>query len=138
MACQLRVWFHGKFVTVWKRWQKAGAWNTSWWNQVVFDWWVILSIDFVVGVLRSNIAAWTMFLFSLLSCIGSVYLGYILFYILHDTCVVCISTYVVNACLLIINFITLKRALAAASSKKKKEWTENVHLPQQVPKGKKE
>jgi len=31
---------------------------------------------------------------------GSVYLGYILYFVLHDMCVVCISTYVVNFALL--------------------------------------
>ena len=33
--------------------------------------------------------------------IGSVYLGYILYFVLEDICVVCISTYVVNLILLI-------------------------------------
>ena len=77
--------------------------------------------NFVVGIFKGKFAAWIMFLFSLLSCAGSVYLGYILFYVLHDTCVVCISTYIVNACLLIINFMTLNHVLAAADVKKKKE-----------------
>lgn len=37
---------------------------------------------------------------AILSNIGSVYLGYILIYILHDFCVVCVATYVLNAILL--------------------------------------
>lgn len=76
---------------------------------------------YAVGVSKSKAAAWMMFLFSLLSCVGSIYLGYILFYVLHDTCVVCISTYVVNAFLLIINFITLNRVMTRVDGKKKKE-----------------
>lgn len=75
----------------------------------------------LLGVSSGKFAAWLMFLFSLLSCAGSIYLGYILFYILHDTCVVCISMYVVNAFLLIINLINLKQVLAVAAVKKKKE-----------------
>lgn len=76
---------------------------------------------YVAGLSKSKVAAWINFLFSVSFCVGSVYLGYILFFILHDTCVVCISTYVVNVCLLIINFITLNRAVVSADSKKKKE-----------------
>lgn len=78
------------------------------------------------GVVSGKFAALTMFLFSLASCVGSVYLGYILFYILHDTCVVCISTYVVNACLFVINMITLHDALSAPSPKKKKNWIQII------------
>lgn len=76
----------------------------------------------ISGLSKSKVAAWINFMFAVSSCAGSVYLGYILFFILHDTCLVCISMYVVNACLLIINFITLNRAVASASAKKKKEW----------------
>ena len=75
----------------------------------------------ISGLSKSKVAAWINFMFAVSSCAGSVYLGYILFFILHDTCLVCISMYVVNACLLIINFITLNRAVASASGKKKKE-----------------
>ncbi|XP_068749952.1 vitamin K epoxide reductase complex subunit 1-like [Montipora capricornis] len=82
---------------------------------------IFYSMIVFLGVVGGKFAAWMMFLFSLLSCVGSVYLGYILFYILHDTCVVCISTYVVNACLFIINFVSLKHALNAPRPKKKKE-----------------
>ena len=73
------------------------------------------------GVVSGKFAALMMFLFSLASCVGSVYLGYVLFYILHDTCVVCISTYVVNACLFVINMITLNDALSAPKSQKRKK-----------------
>ncbi|KAL9981633.1 hypothetical protein ACROYT_G010365 [Oculina patagonica] len=75
----------------------------------------------LLGMFKSKAAAWIMFLFSLLSCVGSIYLGYILFYILHDTCVVCISTYVVNALLLILNLVTLNRVMTRVDAKKKKE-----------------
>ncbi|XP_027049173.1 vitamin K epoxide reductase complex subunit 1 [Pocillopora verrucosa] len=76
---------------------------------------------FLLGLSSNKFAAWLMFLFSLMSCAGSIYLGYILFYILHDTCVVCISTYVVNAILLVISLITVRSAGEKGDRKKKKE-----------------
>jgi len=82
---------------------------------------IFYSLIVLLGLSKSKVAAWINFMFAVSSCAGSVYLGYILFFILHDTCLVCISTYVVNACLLIINFITLNRAVASASARKKKE-----------------
>ena len=56
---------------------------------------------------------------SILANLGSVYLGYILYFILEDACIVCISTYIVNALLLGVNILKwtyLKRNLS-----KKKE-----------------
>ena len=40
-----------------------------------------------------------------LSILASIYLGYILFFMLHDLCVVCASTYVINAGLLAISVV---------------------------------
>ena len=71
------------------------------------------------GFSSSKPAAWVMFLSSFVSCVGCVYLACILYFVLEDVCVVCITTYVINAVLLVLNFITLKRAYAA--SRKKKE-----------------
>ena len=73
---------------------------------------------FLLGVSRTKFAAWAMFTFSLMSCVGSIYLGYILYYVLHDVCVVCISTYVVNGCLLVINFISLRDTVTEVKKKK--------------------
>ncbi|XP_070573106.1 vitamin K epoxide reductase complex subunit 1-like protein 1 [Ptychodera flava] len=42
---------------------------------------------------------------SIMSCIGSIYLGYILYFVLNDFCVVCIATYIVNFTLLYIDYI---------------------------------
>ena len=41
---------------------------------------------------------------SVVSCIGSIYLAFILFYVLNDVCIVCISTYVVNFALMYLNY----------------------------------
>ncbi|RUS89762.1 hypothetical protein EGW08_002465 [Elysia chlorotica] len=55
--------------------------------------------------------------------LGSVYLGYILFFILQDFCVVCVSLYVVNFFLLVISVMKLRRTVnneIQASKKKRK------------------
>jgi vitamin-K-epoxide reductase (warfarin-sensitive) len=39
------------------------------------------------------------------SALGSCYLGYVLKFILEDTCLVCVSTYCVNAALLVTTFL---------------------------------
>ncbi|KYO47892.1 vitamin K epoxide reductase complex subunit 1-like protein 1 [Alligator mississippiensis] len=40
---------------------------------------------------------------SVLAVLGSAYLGYILLRVLHDFCLVCITTYVINGALLVLN-----------------------------------
>jgi len=44
---------------------------------------------------------------SVLACLGSAYLAFILAFILKDLCVVCIATYIINAGLLWSNFQTV-------------------------------
>jgi len=55
---------------------------------------------------------------SVISCIMSIYLAYAL-YKLQDTCVVCITTYVVNFALLFLNFRELNQAPEDGSKIKK-------------------
>ncbi|XP_033748995.1 vitamin K epoxide reductase complex subunit 1-like [Pecten maximus] len=50
---------------------------------------------------------------------GSVYLAYILYFILEDFCVVCVSTYVINAFLLACAWIKWRRNGSLQKSKKK-------------------
>ncbi|KAI1302337.1 Vitamin K epoxide reductase complex subunit 1-like protein 1 [Halotydeus destructor] len=53
-----------------------------------------------------------------LSNIGSVYLGYVLFFVLHDVCVVCITIYVVNFFMLVGGIWRAKRATQLRKSSK--------------------
>lgn len=57
---------------------------------------------------------------SVISCLTSVYLGFIL-YKLQDTCVVCISTYFVNFSLLYLNFKYYNQFGLSIQDKTKKE-----------------
>ncbi|ESO97314.1 hypothetical protein LOTGIDRAFT_115113 [Lottia gigantea] len=56
---------------------------------------------------------------SIISNIGSVYLAYILYFVLQDFCIVCISTYVVNLLLLFVSIVKYRRALLVESKKKR-------------------
>lgn len=52
---------------------------------------------------------------SVLSCASCVWLAYILVYVLEDICVVCVSTYIINAAILIgsvLRYIRISSALA--------------------------
>jgi vitamin-K-epoxide reductase (warfarin-sensitive) len=44
---------------------------------------------------------------SVLACVGSIYLAFILAFVLKDLCLVCIATYVINAGLLWSNLQTV-------------------------------
>lgn len=52
----------------------------------------------------SGLAVTLAYYASILSCIGSVYLAVILFFVLKDVCLVCIATYIINAGLLYLNY----------------------------------
>ena len=45
---------------------------------------------------------------SALSNLGSLYLGYILYFVLEDLCVVCVSSYIINIGILFCNIVKLK------------------------------
>uniref|UniRef100_A0A1B6EAE4 vitamin-K-epoxide reductase (warfarin-sensitive) n=1 Tax=Clastoptera arizonana TaxID=38151 RepID=A0A1B6EAE4_9HEMI len=70
----------------------------------------IIFYSFVILLTFSNsVSASKILIFlGILSNIGSVYLASILYFILYDFCVVCVSTYVVNATNLILSLFKLK------------------------------
>ncbi|XP_013917568.1 PREDICTED: vitamin K epoxide reductase complex subunit 1 [Thamnophis sirtalis] len=61
-------------------------------------------LQILLGLFHHNLAAIALVASSFVSIAGSLYLAYILFYVLHDFCVICISTYILNFALLFINY----------------------------------
>ncbi|EDO43588.1 predicted protein [Nematostella vectensis] len=57
-----------------------------------------------LGMVGSSWCNSLLLITSIMSCVGSVYLGYILFVILKDICLVCIATYIVNGTLFYLNY----------------------------------
>ena len=58
-------------------------------------------------------------LFSILTNLGSIYLGYVLYFVLHDFCFVCCGMYIVNFILLICNFKLLTPTKTSKHKQKK-------------------
>ncbi|KAK7798346.1 hypothetical protein U0070_027545 [Myodes glareolus] len=59
---------------------------------------VFYTIQLLLGCLRGHWASVLLVLSSLVSLAGSVYLARILFFVLYDFCIVCITTYAINHC----------------------------------------
>ncbi|XP_034991170.1 vitamin K epoxide reductase complex subunit 1 [Zootoca vivipara] len=62
------------------------------------------TLQILLGFSNSGLAAIALLGSSVVSMVGSLYLAYILFFVLHDFCVVCISTYLLNFALLLLNY----------------------------------
>ncbi|XP_038056217.1 vitamin K epoxide reductase complex subunit 1-like protein 1 [Patiria miniata] len=62
-------------------------------------------LQVVIGQTHTLSATNFLIMTSILSNFGSVYLAYILVVVLEDACLVCISTYIVNALLLAVNIL---------------------------------
>ncbi|XP_022107375.1 vitamin K epoxide reductase complex subunit 1-like protein 1 [Acanthaster planci] len=73
-----------------------------------------------VAIAKIHTLAATNFLLmtSILSNVGSVYLAYILYFVLEDFCLVCVSTYIVNALLLGVNVLKWKYLSRMLSKKR--------------------
>ncbi|XP_078376977.1 vitamin K epoxide reductase complex subunit 1-like [Oculina patagonica] len=65
---------------------------------------VFYSSQLVLGILSFSWIPAILFMTSVVSCVGSAYLAFILFFVLKDLCLVCIATYVVNGALLYLNY----------------------------------
>lgn len=57
-----------------------------------------------LGLTVSAMAALILMTTSIVSVIGSVYLAYILYFVLKDFCIICITTYALNFILLVLNY----------------------------------
>uniref|UniRef100_A0A8I6A3H3 vitamin-K-epoxide reductase (warfarin-sensitive) n=4 Tax=Rattus TaxID=10114 RepID=A0A8I6A3H3_RAT len=62
------------------------------------------TIQLLLGCLRGRWASILLILSSLVSVAGSLYLAWILFFVLYDFCIVCITTYAINAGLMLLSF----------------------------------
>nr|UVZ36592.1 Vitamin K epoxide reductase complex subunit 1 [Rattus tiomanicus] len=62
------------------------------------------TLQLLLGCLRGRWASILLILSSLVSVAGSLYLAWILFFVLYDFCIVCITTYAINAGLMLLSF----------------------------------
>ena len=53
---------------------------------------------------RNNLALKLKLFLSVVSNLGNFYLAYILYFVLKDFCIVCVSFYVINGILLVVNY----------------------------------
>lgn len=58
----------------------------------------------LLGMTVSAMAALILMTTSIVSVVGALYLSYILYFVLKDFCIICITTYVLNIILFIINY----------------------------------
>ncbi|KAA0717394.1 Vitamin K epoxide reductase complex subunit 1-like protein 1 [Triplophysa tibetana] len=58
----------------------------------------------LLGLTASAMAALLLMTTSIASVVGSVYLGYILYFVLKDFCFICVTTYVLNFILFVLNY----------------------------------
>ncbi|KAJ7997384.1 hypothetical protein DPEC_G00228430 [Dallia pectoralis] len=58
----------------------------------------------LLGITVSAMAALILMTTSILSVMGSLYLGYILYFVLKDFCIICVTTYALNFILLALNY----------------------------------
>uniref|UniRef100_A0A8C2RIC7 vitamin-K-epoxide reductase (warfarin-sensitive) n=1 Tax=Capra hircus TaxID=9925 RepID=A0A8C2RIC7_CAPHI len=61
-------------------------------------------LQLLLGLTASAVAALILMTSSIMSVVGSLYLAYILYFVLKEFCIICIITYVLNFILLIINY----------------------------------
>ncbi|KAF3841296.1 hypothetical protein F7725_007158 [Dissostichus mawsoni] len=62
------------------------------------------AFQLLLGMTVSAMAALILMTTSILSVVGSLYLGYILYFVLKDFCIICITTYALNFILFTLNY----------------------------------
>lgn len=72
-------------------------------------------VVYVADFKYSSSAASLQLILSIVANLGSVYLAYILAYVLNDVCVVCVTMYAVNFLVLLCNIFRRRHLLAAES-----------------------
>ncbi|XP_074854460.1 vitamin K epoxide reductase complex subunit 1 [Carettochelys insculpta] len=65
---------------------------------------VFYTLQALLGFTPSFLAVVTLLGTSVVSLAGSLYLAYILFFVLHDFCLVCVTTYLLNGALFVLNY----------------------------------
>lgn len=65
---------------------------------------IFYTLQLLLGCLRGRWASVLLVLSSLVSLAGSVYLAWILFFVLYDFCIVCLTTYAINLGLMVLSF----------------------------------
>ncbi|XP_029462743.1 vitamin K epoxide reductase complex subunit 1 [Rhinatrema bivittatum] len=65
---------------------------------------VFYCLQILLGFVGSSAAAATLLGTSVVSVAGSLFLAYILFFVLHDFCVICVTTYILNFTLFFLNW----------------------------------
>ncbi|XP_036348828.2 vitamin K epoxide reductase complex subunit 1-like [Ochotona princeps] len=65
---------------------------------------IFYTLQLALGCVRGRWASILLVLSSLVSIAGSVYLAWILFFVLYDFCIVCITTYAINVGLMLLSF----------------------------------
>uniref|UniRef100_A0A8C0WL09 vitamin-K-epoxide reductase (warfarin-sensitive) n=1 Tax=Castor canadensis TaxID=51338 RepID=A0A8C0WL09_CASCN len=61
-------------------------------------------LQLLLGMTASAVAALVLMTSSIVSVIGSLYLAYILYFVLKEFCIICVTTYALNFILLTINY----------------------------------
>uniref|UniRef100_A0A663MKW5 vitamin-K-epoxide reductase (warfarin-sensitive) n=1 Tax=Athene cunicularia TaxID=194338 RepID=A0A663MKW5_ATHCN len=65
---------------------------------------VFYILQMLLGMTASAVAALILMTSSIVSVVGSLYLAYILYFVLKEFCIVCVITYLLNFILFIINY----------------------------------
>jgi vitamin-K-epoxide reductase (warfarin-sensitive) len=68
---------------------------------------IFYSLQIFFGLITTSLFSKLALFSSILACLGSLYLAFILAFVLKDLCLVCIATYIINAGLLWSNYQTV-------------------------------